>query len=102
MGQSVCVMGETSSQGWGEESMKDKTGREGLSSRVDVFMQRNKHEPRSNSNILGVAKQRKKEKFIIELGCQDKSLYFITWERENLLKNQKQVLNTDMDLYNRV
>lgn len=55
---SLCAMGGTGSQGWGAESMKDKTGREGLSSRVDVFMQRNKHEQRrSNSDILGVLKQ---------------------------------------------
>lgn len=58
MAQSVYAMGETGSQGWSEESMKGKTGREGLSPRVDVFMQRNKHEPRRrNSDVLGVVKQ---------------------------------------------
>lgn len=69
--------------------MKDKMGRDVLSSRVDAFMQRNKHEPRSNSDILEVAKQLKKEKFIVELGCQDKSLYFIIWARANRPKTQK-------------
>lgn len=33
------------------------------------------------------------------LGCQaEECVYFMTWARENLLKKQKQVIATDMDL----
>lgn len=33
------------------------------------------------------------------LRCQaEECVYFMTWARENLLKNQKQVIATDMDL----
>lgn len=39
-----------------------------------------------------------KEGSIEELDARQKSLYFITWARENLLKNQKQVVDTDMNL----
>lgn len=32
------------------------------------------------------------------LGCEQKSLYFTTWARENLLKVLKPVADTDRDL----